>query len=79
MPDHAARQARVPVLAHFGARDAHIPLAGIEAFAKAQPGVSVHLYAAGHGFNCDQRASFDAAAAALARERTLAFLHQHVD
>jgi carboxymethylenebutenolidase len=78
MPDHAARQPRVPVLAHFGERDAHIPLAGVEAFAKAQPGVSVHLYAAGHGFNCDQRASFDAAAAALARERTLAFLRQHV-
>jgi len=69
---------RVPVQAHFGERDAHIPLAGDEAFAKAQPGASVQLYATGDDFNCDQRASFDAATAALARGRTLAFLRQHV-
>lgn len=36
------------------------------------------LYAADHGFNCDLRASFDAAAAKLARERTLAFFRSHV-
>ncbi|HEV8097238.1 MAG TPA: dienelactone hydrolase family protein, partial [Burkholderiales bacterium] len=30
------------------------------------------------GFNCDQRKSYDAAAASLARERTLEFLRQHV-
>ena len=33
----------------------------------------MHLYHANHGFNCDQRGSYDAAAAKLARERTLAF------
>jgi carboxymethylenebutenolidase len=33
-----------------------------------------HLYPAGHGFNCDERSSYDAASAALARERTLEFL-----
>jgi carboxymethylenebutenolidase len=35
------------------------------------------MYQAGHGFNCDQRGSFDAISSALARERTLAFLNQH--
>jgi len=40
--------------------------------------VQVYTYAAGHGFNCDARASYDAAAAALARERTLAFFATHV-
>ena len=34
--------------------------------------------AADHGFNCDQRKSYDAAAAKLARERTLEFLRQNV-
>ncbi|MFP5397825.1 MAG: dienelactone hydrolase family protein [Gammaproteobacteria bacterium] len=78
IPDHAAIAPRCPVLAHFGARDALIPLAGVEALRRAQPGVDVQVYDAGHGFNCEQRASFDAAAAALARERTLAFLRRHV-
>jgi carboxymethylenebutenolidase len=34
----------------------------------------VHVYSANHGFNCDQRGSYNEAAATLARERTLAFL-----
>jgi len=38
----------------------------------------VLIYPANHGFNCDQRASFDAPSAKLARERTLAFLRTHV-
>jgi carboxymethylenebutenolidase len=40
--------------------------------------VVVQVYAANHGFNCDQRGSYNQAAAELARERTLAFLAQHV-
>ncbi|HMN19984.1 MAG TPA: dienelactone hydrolase family protein, partial [Ottowia sp.] len=31
-----------------------------------------------HGFNCDQRGAWDEAAAALARQRTLAFLARHL-
>lgn len=77
-PEEAARQPKVPVMAHFGERDHWIPLDSVEAFKKAQPGVQVHVYAADHGFNCDQRGSWDAAAAQLARERTLAFFAQHL-
>lgn len=73
-----ARRPRVPVLAHFGARDPWIPQDQVQAFAQAHPEVQVEIYAADHGFNCDQRASFDAAAARRARARTLAFLAQHV-
>ncbi|PZO12236.1 MAG: carboxymethylenebutenolidase [Burkholderiales bacterium] len=69
---------QVPVLAHFGDQDHWIPLDTIEAFKKAQPGVTVHVYAANHGFNCDQRGSYNEAAAKLARERTLAFFAQHL-
>ena len=78
IPDHAARQPRCPVMAHFGERDTIIPMPSVEAFRHAQPGITVHVYAAGHGFNCDHRGSFDAASAALARQRSLAFLREHV-
>ena len=44
----------------------------------AHPEVPVFIYPAGHGFNCDQRASYDAESARLARERTLAFFGEHV-
>ncbi len=73
-----ARQPRCPVLAHFAEEDRWIPLEGVAAFRKAHPEVEVHLYAGHHGFNCDQRGAWNAAAAQLARERTLAFFARHV-
>lgn len=78
IPNHAQLTPKCPVLAHFGERDHWIPTDSVKAFAAAQPGVEVHIYAADHGFNCDQRGSFDAAAAQLARERSVAFLKQHL-
>ncbi|QTD45265.1 dienelactone hydrolase family protein [Ottowia testudinis] len=77
-PDEIARQPRVPVLAHLSDRDPWVPLAGVQAFKKAHPGVEVHLYPAPHGFNCDHRSAWDAPAAQLARERTLAFFAKHL-
>ena len=74
----SGRQARCPVMAHFGDRDHHISLESVEAFSKAQPRAQVFVYAADHGFNCDQRGSYDAAAAAQAAERTLAFFAEHL-
>lgn len=74
----AARVPLCPVLAHFGDQDQWISLDSVQAFRARHPGVQVHVYAAHHGFNCDQRGSYNAAAAQLARERTLAFLAQHV-
>lgn len=68
-----ARQPKCPVMAHFGDQDHWIPMEGIQAFSKAHPEVEVHVYPANHGFNCDQRGSYNEAAARLARERTLAF------
>jgi carboxymethylenebutenolidase len=76
--DDATRLPRVPVLAHFGDQDHWIPLDSVEDFRKAQPQVEVHVYAANHGFNCDQRGSYNEAAATLARQRTLAFFAQHL-
>lgn len=76
--DEPARQAKVPVLAHFGEQDHWIPLDSVHAFQAAQPEVAVHVYDANHGFNCDQRGSYNEAAAKLARQRTLAFFGQHL-
>ena len=78
MTDAITEQPRCPVMAHFGERDAAIPVAGVKLLAAAHPEVQVFLYPAEHGFNCDQRKSYDPASAALARERTLAFLRAHV-
>jgi len=75
-PDEIARRPKVPVMAHFGDKDKHISVESVRAFEKAHPEVEVHLYAADHGFNCDQRGSYNAGAAKTARERTLDFF-QH--
>ena len=77
-PAETARQPQVPVLAHFGERDHWIPLEGVQAFGRAHPQVQVHVYAADHGFHCDQRGSYDEAAALTAWDRTLAFFDQHL-
>jgi carboxymethylenebutenolidase len=78
MPDHIGIAPRCPVMAHFGERDQHIPLEGVRKLAAAHPRHTVHIYAADHGFNCDQRGSYDAAAAQLARSRTLECFRQYV-
>jgi carboxymethylenebutenolidase len=69
---------RCPTMAHLSDNDSYVPMEGVAALQKAHPGVQVHLYAAHHGFNCDQRASWHPEAAALARQRTLAFFAQHL-
>mgnify|MGYP001343501631 FL=1 len=74
----AARKPLCPVMAHFGDKDHWIPLDTVEAFRRAQSGVEVHVYAADHGFNCNERGSYDEAAANTALERTLAFFGRHL-
>ena len=78
MLEAAGEHPRCPVLAHFGEMDMHIPVEGVRKFAAAHPESQVLVYPANHGFNCDQRGSFDAPSARLARERTVEFLRQHV-
>ena len=74
----AGEKPKCPVMAHFGERDAVIPVDGVRKLAAAHPEAQVFIYAADHGFNCDQRKSYDAAAAKEARARTLAFLQQQL-
>ncbi len=67
-------QPRLPVMAHFGRRDASIPADSVTAFAAAQPAAVIHIYDADHGFNCDHRAQYHKDSAILAGQRTHAFL-----
>jgi carboxymethylenebutenolidase len=67
-----------PVMLHFGKQDAHIPAEGVEKVHAAHPEVEIYWYDAGHGFNCDARASYNAEAAKLARERSLEFLKKYL-
>lgn len=66
---------RAPMLFHFGARDASIPAADIDAHRRAQPDAGLHVHPAGHGFNRDvDPAHYDSDSAAEARRQTLKFL-----
>jgi carboxymethylenebutenolidase len=47
-----------------------------DAMRRRHPRVQVYVYPAEHGFNCDQRGSYDAQSARAARERTLQFLRE---
>jgi carboxymethylenebutenolidase len=69
---------RVPVMGHYSDRDASIPTDKVRALADKHEGVQIFIYEADHGFNCDERGSYNADAAKLARERTLGFFRQHV-
>src|SRR6185436_19933179 len=78
IPGLASEKPKCPVMLHFGKLDKHIPESSVHEFQKAHPDLPVYLYDADHGFNCDKRGSFDAAAAKLARQRTLEFFRTHV-
>lgn len=65
---------KVPLILHFGEHDDHIPMSDVDAIKAALPDIPIYTYNAGHGFNCDARASFDEPSAAKALDRTLAFL-----
>jgi carboxymethylenebutenolidase len=69
---------RAPLMLHLGRKDPQIPADFIEKLQRRHPRVSVHVYEAGHGFNCNVCADFHAESAALAWRRTFAFLREHL-
>jgi len=74
-----AEPARAPLMFHFGGRDASTPPEDIARHRELQPEAQVFVYeGAGHAFNRDvDPRHFHAASAALACERTVAFLREH--
>ncbi len=69
---------RGPLQMHFGLEDAGIPEASRQAAHAASPKAEVFEYPAGHGFCCDERASFHAEACAAGWERARAFFARHL-
>jgi carboxymethylenebutenolidase len=78
---HLGEKPRCPVMLHFGEKDGGIPMTDVEKIRSATDPKLVQVFAyaeAGHAFNRDGNQAFHAPSAKLARERTLAFLGQHV-
>jgi len=78
IPGLIGEKPRCPVMFHWGETDASIPLDKAKEVAAAHAGQAHYFYPAGHGFNCDQRGSYNAEAAKLARTRTLELFRKHV-
>ena len=64
-------QLDAPMMFHFGEHDPSIPQTDVELHRQRHPEAEIHVYPAGHGFNCDQRDDFHRPSAELALERTL--------
>jgi carboxymethylenebutenolidase len=70
---------KVPTQLHFGEKDAGIPLTDVEIIRGKRPDVEIHVYpGAQHGFNCEERASYDKASADIARTRSVEFFAKHL-
>ncbi len=75
LPNLAHLTPRCPAIVHFGAKDDHIPQAGVDRFRAEKPDVPVYMYDAGHGFARDGSTDYDAPSTKLALERTLALFN----
>jgi carboxymethylenebutenolidase len=80
IPTYGEEKPKAPTMLHFGADDHHIPRNEVESkVGAAHPEVPIFFYeGAGHAFNNDDRPSYNAAAAQLARERSLEFLKKNL-
>ncbi len=78
IPGLIAERPKCPVMFHWGETDQSIPLAKAQEVAATHKDQTHYFYPAGHGFNCDQRGSYHAQSAKLARSRTLDLLKKHV-
>lgn len=71
---------KVPTLLHFAENDPLTPIGDVVQFRAYRPDVSAFSYpAATQGFNCDERGSYNEAAAQAALDRTLGWIFQYVE
>ena len=75
---NSGEKPKCPVMSHWGETDQSIPIDGVKKFLAEHKEVTSFIYPAGHGFNCDQRGSYNADSAKTARQRSLEFLKKHV-
>ncbi len=77
---NANEKPKVPTQLHFGEKDASIPMSDVETI-KQKCGRDCEIYVypdAQHGFNCDERGSYNEAAAKVAWRRSIAFLQTNM-
>ncbi len=76
------KSVKCPIQFHYGSADQAIPPATWDKVRAAFAGrddAEIYVYeGAGHGFNCNRRASYHRFAAQLARSRTLGLLHHSI-
>jgi len=73
------KKPKCPTQMHFGEKDASIPMTDVETIKQKHPECEIYVYPdAAHGFNCDERGSYNEAAAKLAWQRSISFLAKHV-
>jgi carboxymethylenebutenolidase len=71
---------KIPTQLHFGEKDASIPMTDVEMI-KQKRGSDCEIYVypdAQHGFYCDERGSYNEAAAKVAWRRAIAFLQKNL-
>ena len=75
----ADEKPKCPMQMHFGEIDQSIPMDVVDAIKQKRKEAEIYVYpGAAHGFNCDERASYNKAAADLAWSRTTEFLAKHM-
>ena len=78
IPEFLEKSLNCPALLHLGKKDKGIPQKSVEkvkAFNKKyNENISIYEYDADHGFNCEDRVSYNKTAALLSMERSLNFL-----
>ncbi|MGE3142465.1 MAG: dienelactone hydrolase family protein [Hyphomonadaceae bacterium] len=68
---------RVPIILHYGKRDAGIPQSDVDQVRAFAPEVPIYLYEAGHGFCRKASADYHEPSRALGLQRTLDFFAQN--
>ena len=68
-----------PTMYHFGEMDTFITANDVQRIRELDPDGAIFVYSgSGHGFNCEERADYNAENAALAMGRTLDHLDRHL-
>lgn len=76
---NAELKPQCPTMLHLGEQDKSPPADAARTVLAEHPMALAYFYEAGHGFNCDQRGSFNKDSAAKAKERALAFLQLNAE
>src|SRR5262249_14936224 len=75
----ADEKPKVPMPMHFGEKDQSNPVSDVAIIKGKRTASEIYTYPdAAHGFHCDERASYNEAAAKVAWPRALEFLRKHM-